>query len=184
MKNDFSTYADDELVAMIQGSDKNRDEAIQNVLKSWKPEVVVYLIRQGASKTEIEYIFEEAIVVFDRHIRNRTFRAESSLKTFLISICKQIFRNKERWGKSEKSLTPLDEATTKTTTDETPLTHIYSREVATFVQKIIAALSLRCQGLLRLYMLSFTNREIKEQMDMPSENAVGNGQSSHRSPFY
>ena len=174
MKDDLPTYADETLVAMIQGSDKLRDEAIQYVLKNWKHEVVAFLNRQGANKEEVEYILEEAIVVFDRHIRNRTFREESSLKTFLISICKQIFRNKERWRKSEKSLTSLEGITTNTTTEETPLTQIYSREVATFVQKILAALSLRCQGLLRLYMLSFTNREIKEQMDMPSENAVGN----------
>ena len=183
MKDNVPTYTDEKLVTMITGSDKHRDEAIQYVLKNWKYEVVAVLNRQGAKKAEIEYTFEEAIIIFDKHIRNGTFRQESSLKTFLISICKQIFRNKERWHMTEKGHKPLDEKTVDIATEETPLTHVYSRDVSTFVQKILAVLSHRCRDLLSLYMLSFTNREIKEQMDIPTENAVGNALFECRQKF-
>lgn len=183
MKNSLPTYTDEILADLIKGSDKHRDEAIQYVLKSWKHEVVAVLNRQGANKAEIDYALEEAIVVFDRHIREGTFREESSLKTFLISICKQTFRNKERWLKSEKAHTSLDDIKSDIPTAETPLTRLYSSEVSKFVQKILAALSLRCRDLLTLYMLSFTNKEIKEQMDIPTENAVGNALFECRQKF-
>ena len=183
MKGDLPTYTDETLVAMIQGLSKHRDVAIQYVLKNWKPEVVAILNRQEANKLQIEYTLSEAIIVFDKHIRNGTYRQESSLKTFLISICKQIFQNKERWRMSEKGHTPLDEKTVDVFTEETPLTDIYSRDVSTFVQKILAILSLRCRDLLSLYMLSFTNREIKEQMNIPSENAVRNALYECRRKF-
>jgi RNA polymerase sigma factor (sigma-70 family) len=183
MKNDLPTYTDDILIAMIQGLGKDRDAAIQYVLKSWKHEAVAVLNRKSATKAEIEYVLEEAIVAFDKHIRHGTYRQESSLKTFFISIFKQTFRNKDRSGLFEKGHTPLDEKTTDVATGETSLTQMYSRDVSTFVQKILAVLSPRCRDMLTLYMLSFTNREIKEQMNIPSESAVGNALFECRQKF-
>ncbi len=183
MKDDLPTYTDETLVAMIQGSDKHRDEAIQYVLKSWHSEVVAVLNRQGANKAEMEYTIPEAIIVFDKHIRKGTFRKESNLKTFFIGICKQTFNNRGRSGLFEKRHAPLDEIPSDSQIEETSLTQIYSREMTTFVQKILAALSLRCRGLLTLYMLSFTNREIKEQWNLPSDNAVSNGLYECRQKF-
>ncbi len=183
MKDTSPIYTDDVLVALIQGSEKQRDEAIQYVLKNWRSEIGRFLYQKGASKAEIDYIIEEALVIFDKHIRARKFRQESSLKTFLISICKFTLLNKARWENKEKIAASAEEGALYIQDGETPLTQIHSQERTRFVHKVLAILSPRCRELLTLYMLSFTNREIKEQMNLPSDNAVSNGLYECRQKF-
>jgi RNA polymerase sigma factor (sigma-70 family) len=164
------TYSDAELINWVRGSDLERDKALSYIVKTWKRDLAAVLVGKGATRDEIEYCIQESVIVLDKHIRAGSFRGESSVRTFFVSIGKQTFQNKDRWQIGFQSIE--DNADRVEVDPKTPQNRLESQEIQAFVQQVLAALPSRCREVLRLYMNDLSNREIQEELKLPSEGAA------------
>lgn len=79
---------------------KNEDNASFNLLyKSYLPSIKVYIVSNFGNKEDAEDIFQEAIIVLLKKVREDDFELTSSLKTYLFAIAKNLWLKRLRDSK-------------------------------------------------------------------------------------
>ena len=155
------------LIDCIQSSEpKKRDWALYQFysdgsIRTW---AASYIKNQGGKTEDAEDVFQEAITVFDRNIRQGRFEGKSSLKTYLISIVK--------WGwvtyrRKQDSLTEL-KAEQMNGTLESVEYQYFTKEKTAFLDKAINEVDERCQELLRYYKMDYSMKEIQSLLGFSS----------------
>jgi RNA polymerase sigma factor (sigma-70 family) len=57
------------------------------------------MINYGASEQDAEDVFQETVIAFIDIVQKGKFRMESSIKTFLVSVARNIWRNEVKRSK-------------------------------------------------------------------------------------
>ena len=150
------------------GQPKKRDWALYQFyadgsIMTWATN---YIKRQGGKTEDAEDVFQEAMYVFDRNIRQGRFEGKSSLRTYLLSIVK--------WGwvtyrRKQDSLTELKPEQLNGTMESVE-NQYFNKEKKALLDKAINALDERCQQLLRYYKLDYSMKEIESLMDFSSSD--------------
>src|ERR1700704_389195 len=98
-------YDDAELIAAINDK-KNLDKAILYIYQNYSETVSSFITNNGGSQQDADDIFQETVVAFIDIAKKGKYRMEASIKTFLVSIARNIWYNqikkKERSGHREK----------------------------------------------------------------------------------
>jgi RNA polymerase sigma factor (sigma-70 family) len=85
-------FSDSELIASI--SDKTTlNEAILFIYRQYSQTVSSFLIGYGASEQDADDVFQETVIAFINIVQQGKFRMEASIKTFLVSVARNIWRN-------------------------------------------------------------------------------------------
>ncbi len=92
---------DQEIISNIYNH--HLDEALGYLYKQCSHEVIKDLNYKGAGKEDAEDIFQEALLVLIKKIQDRSFRNDSSLKTFLKGIARNIWFAHKRSEERRKS---------------------------------------------------------------------------------
>src|ERR1035438_1175490 len=96
---------DAELIAAIRDK-KTLNQAILSIYQQYSETVSSFIIHYGGSRQDAQDAFQETVVAFIDIVMNGKFRMEASVKTFLVSIARNIWfnelRKKERAGHREK----------------------------------------------------------------------------------
>lgn len=85
-------YSDQELIAAISGK-KDPNEAILFLYQQYSRTTSSFMLNYGASEQDAEDVFQETVIAFIDIVQKGKFRMESSIKTFLVSIARNIWRN-------------------------------------------------------------------------------------------
>jgi len=86
---------DSELVLAI--SDKRQlNDAILLVYRQYSDLVSSFLISYGASEQDADDVFQETVIAFINIVQEGKFRMEASIKTFLVSVARNIWRNEQK----------------------------------------------------------------------------------------
>ncbi|MEZ4955448.1 MAG: sigma-70 family RNA polymerase sigma factor [Saprospiraceae bacterium] len=155
------------LIECIQsGEAKKRDWALYQFysdgsIRAWATN---YIKSQGGKEEDAEDVFQEAICVFDRNLRQGRFEGKSTLKTYLISIVKW------GWVTYRRKQDPLTELKFEQMngTVESVEAQYFSQEKKNLVDKAIDALDERCQELLRYYKMDYSMKEIQTLLGFSS----------------
>ena len=98
-------YDDVQLIAAI-GDEKELNKAILFIYQQYAKTVSSFIIHYGGSEQDAEDVFQETVVSFIDVVKKDKYRKEASVKTFLVSVAKNIWLNqikkKERAGHREK----------------------------------------------------------------------------------
>ncbi len=118
--------------------------------------------KHGGSEEDAVDIFQDGILIFDRNLRNGTFRGESSIKTYIFGICKNLWR-REFYKRNKKSIA------------ETELMHESGDDVEPLINVEVVSLLMNelqeeCQRILIEFY--FNNRSMAELKDMFNVNSV------------
>jgi RNA polymerase sigma factor (sigma-70 family) len=154
------------LVEMIQSGGRTREQALSQIYTgSGIKEKLTYMVTKNHGiMQDGEDLYQEAIIVLDRNIREGNFRLEGSLSSYLYSIGKYLWMNQLR----KKSLT-LKENFTDQEMISTALQpdHIMMHEQRkSYLKSVLGKLGKRCQGILELWQLSFSMEEIAQQLGL------------------
>ncbi len=84
------------LVEMIQASQKETHQAIQQMIRKNEDRVLRYVLAKGGSKEDAEDVLQEGLTDLILNVRNGKFNMDSSIHTYLIGICKFKWSNKFR----------------------------------------------------------------------------------------
>jgi len=86
---------DSELVLAI--SDKAQlNDAIHSIYRQYSDLVSSFLVNYGASQQDADDVFQETVIAFINIVQQGKYRMEASVKTFLVSVARNIWRNEQK----------------------------------------------------------------------------------------
>ena len=88
-------FTDSEVIVAI--SDRTQlNDAILYLYRQYSDLVSSFLISYGASEQDADDVFQETVIAFINIVQQDKFRMEASIKTFLVSVARNIWRNEQK----------------------------------------------------------------------------------------
>ncbi|MEM7039333.1 MAG: sigma-70 family RNA polymerase sigma factor [Bacteroidota bacterium] len=84
---------DSDLIADLLAGGKRELGALGRLYSLFLPEIVRYIIRNQGSEEDAKDVFQDALIAFSEQIRGGSFRKESSIKSYLWAICRNMWLN-------------------------------------------------------------------------------------------
>jgi RNA polymerase sigma factor (sigma-70 family) len=160
-------YSDEELLNELQlGKDLNK--AILYIYREYCDYVSSFIMKYGGSRQDAEDVFQDTVVAFIDIVKRERYRKEASIKTFLVSIAKNIWLNeikkRERAGSREQKFEQSRDI------NELDVSHyLGEREMKQELSKLLYKLSESCRKILMLFY--YENLSIRDMLPvLPYEN--------------
>jgi RNA polymerase sigma factor (sigma-70 family) len=171
-------YSDADLLAAIKSprqSDLN--EAIRFMYKNYFEALKIYTLQNSGTDEDAQDIFQDTLVSFIDVVKKEKFRGESSIKTFLYTINRNLWLNelKKRGRKLERENIFEQQ---KDSTSNDILEKITDNESRKETLNIVDKLGEKCkQILLAYYYENLSMKEILVQVEYETEQALRNKKS-------
>lgn len=98
-------YSDAELLAAIR-EEQDLNKAILYLYQQYATSTSSFIIQYGGSEQDADDVFQETVISFIDVVKKGKYRMEASIKTFLVSVARNIWFNelkkRERSGHREK----------------------------------------------------------------------------------
>lgn len=166
-------FTDQELVEMILT--KNRQNmAITLLYRQYYGVLENYILQNSGSSDDAADIIQEVMLIFVQMISEGKFRAESSIKSFLYSICRNLWITELRKRKSSAARhEKYEESTEKVDSDVSE--SIAKTESLKYIMGLFQELGNKCKQILQLfYYEELPMKEICEKLDFSSEQVLRN----------
>ena len=85
--------SDKKLISYLKNGGKQRDTALIHIY-SWEAKAISMVVNMGGNEADGEDVFQDGLLQLLSCIDRDSFRGDSSLKTFLMSICRNLFLKK------------------------------------------------------------------------------------------
>ena len=166
-------YSDDELIELIK-SGKAIDNPVKHLYEKYFYLLSSYIEQNQGSREDAEDIFQEVVLTFINLIRQNKFRNESSVKTFLFAVNRNIWLNELK--RRERQVKRNEKFTTEQPGTEPGIEKIIAgREARNQVFSIIDSLGDVCKKiLLAFYYENLSISEILKRLDYQNEQVVRN----------
>ena len=166
-------FTDQEQVEMILT--KNRQNmAITLLYRQYYGVLENYILQNSGSSDDAADIIQEVMLIFVQMISEGKFRAESSIKSFLYSICRNLWITELRKRKSSAARQEkYEESTEKVDSDVSE--SIAKTESLKYIMGLFQELGNKCKQILQLfYYEELPMKEICEKLDFSSEQVLRN----------
>ena len=166
IKQRWMTFYTDE--AIINGLKKRDSGIIRYIYKEYYPTIKFLITTNSGTETDAEDVFQDALVVLYRKIARENLVLTSSFKTFLYSICRNLWlqRLDRRVFRNEflemEDLGELQEISFNEPPEE-------EQEKYRLFQQHFFRLSEDCQKVLKLFMSKTSLKEIADIMGFKTE---------------
>ena len=158
-------YTDD---AIVEGLKKRDNGIIRYVYKEYYPTIKFLITTNSGTETDAEDVFQDALVVLYRKIAKENLILTSSFKTFLYSICRNLWLqrlDRRVFSNEFLEMEDLSELHDHFLTEEPE----EEQEKYRLFQQHFLRLSLDCQKVLRLFMGKTSLKEIADIMGFKTE---------------
>ena len=160
-------YDDTELLKAIE-NERSTNEAILYLYEQYAEQVGSFIIGKGGTRQDGQDVFQEAVVALISIVREGKFRGDSSLKTFLMSVAKNIWYNEMRKRQSAENREKIFEGE-KENVEADISSYIGGREARHQFRELLGKLGENCQKILLLFY--YENISMKEMVKhLPYEN--------------
>jgi RNA polymerase sigma factor (sigma-70 family) len=171
--NKIIRLSDSELVDAIRKKDK-LESAILQVYEEHAEITRSFIMGKGGTSQDADDIFQETVVSFIDSVQKDKFRQESGIRTFLISISKNLWyneiRRKQRAGNREK-LYETDREQEDAGISEV----IQNRDLKKQMNSLLDNLGESCRKILELfYYENLSMKEIVTHLHYENEQVVRN----------
>lgn len=163
---------DSETILCIKNGGVSRQHALSMIYKrsSNKERIIRVLIKMGMDEEEANDIFHDGIITLDHSICAGKFRGESSIDTYLYSICKFLCLN--QWRKKRKMLYIEDitiiPGALENISSNSLLDDFIRAEEKTIIDKLLHEVGEICQKVLKLWQLNYSMEEISSIIGLSS----------------
>jgi RNA polymerase sigma factor (sigma-70 family) len=171
--NNSIRFSDPELVEAIRMKEM-LDAAIRQIYEDHAEITRSFIMGKGGTEQDADDIFQETVVAFIDSIQKEKFRQESGVRTFLISISKNLWyneiRRRQRAGNRERIF-----ETEKDTEDSGVGEMIQNRELQMQLSGLLKVLGESCRKILELfYYENLSMKEIVSHLHYENEQVVRN----------
>ena len=156
-------YSDKEFVELVVSGGRKLEKAMSYIYNTgeYKSAVRAFVLKMGGKSSEVEDVFQDGIAHLIMNIRKGSFRAESSVKTYFLTICKNI------WFQKIRRVGTFNEIKTKLPVEEkakhSPETILLFKEKANILDKALTLLGSPCREIISLWSLSYSMQEIAKE---------------------
>lgn len=92
VNNSDPAFSDRSLVQQLQSKKPGeRDQAWEFVYKTYYPIIRDSICRNSGNKDDATDIFQDGLLILHRNLDNGTFRGDASIKTYIFSICRNLW---------------------------------------------------------------------------------------------
>lgn len=167
-------YSDQELIHILKDN-RQMDAGIKFIYKEYYGLLENYVMNNKGSKEDAADVIQETIVAFIEIIAQDKFRGESSVKSFLYSITRNLWLSEIRKRSSADNRNRIFEKA-KDTTEQEAVQHLIKREYYNSIQQLFEQLGDKCKQLLMLvYYEDLSMKDIVEKMpDYQNEQVLRN----------
>lgn len=167
-------YSDQELIHILKDN-RQIDAGIKFIYKEYYGLLENYVVNNKGSKEDAADIIQETIVAFIEIVEQNKFRGESSIKSFLYSITRNLWLSELRKRSSTDNRNRIFEKAKDITEQET-VQHLIKREYHNSIQQLFEQLGDKCKQLLMLvYYEDLSMKDIVEKMpDYQNEQVLRN----------
>lgn len=155
------TLSRDELIPALCGQDADRRKLAFRCLfddVALRRAALTHVRRHGGNLQDGEDVFQEAIILFDRKIRQGAFLAQGSLEAYFMGIVRwHWFNLQQQHGRTGLVLT---EHPPEPPPEGDPELEYLLTERREQLEKLLTLLTDKCQNILKLYQLDYTMEEI------------------------
>ena len=171
--NEKNHFSDSELVIAI-GDNQRLEQAILQLYQEHASIARSFIMGKGGTEQDADDIFQETVVSFIDTVQKGKFRQESGIRTFLISISKNLWyneiRRRQRAGNREKL---FEKEYTQEDSDIREL--IGDRELKKILDQMLKELGDSCNKVLKLfYFEDLSMKEIVLHLHYENEQVVRN----------
>ncbi len=170
---DSKLVPDEEILTAIRSP--NLNPIIRLIYREFSSAVTAYVVNKGGSQQDGDDVFQETVVAFIDLVKAGKFRGEARIKTFLISIARNIWLNEIKKKQSQGQRAKVFELGRGQIQTEDASGNLYQREIKQQFLALMDRLGDSCRQLLTLYYYeNQTFKEIGEKMAYENEQVVRN----------
>jgi RNA polymerase sigma factor (sigma-70 family) len=81
-------FGDHDVIAALRAEEGTSLKPVERFYIQMKPKVFSYVANNGGSSADGQDILQDGMIIMNRNIRSGKYKAESSLSSYLLSICK------------------------------------------------------------------------------------------------
>jgi RNA polymerase sigma factor, sigma-70 family len=166
-------YAEVDLLSAVRKGDQ-LNSAIYFIYQQYSQTVSSFIRANSGTEQDAEDVFQETVVIFIDLVRKNKYRGEAGIKTFLVSIARNIWLNelkkKQRSGIREQIFENNREQKEMDVSQ-----YIADREVKQQFMTMIERLGEHCKKILTLfYYENLSMKEIVQHLPYENEQVVRN----------
>ena len=166
-------FSESTLVEAIKNK-KNLNEAVLQLYQEHAAVARSFIMGRGGSEQDADDIFQETVISFIDTVQKGKFRFESGIRTFLISISKNLWLNELRKRQRSDNREKIFE-TGREQEDAGVNEAIGDRELKQQLQKMLDGLGESCRKILILfYYENLPMKEIVSHLHYENEQVVRN----------
>jgi RNA polymerase sigma factor (sigma-70 family) len=171
-------YSDTELLYAIQSPNQSDlNKAIRFMYENYYDTLKIYTVQNSGTEEDAQDVFQDALVAFIDVVKKEKFRGESSIKTFLYTINRNLWLNElKKRGRSLKREIVFEQQKDTIGMDASEM--IMENESKNEILHIVDTLGEKCkQILLAFYYENLSMKEILVQVEYETEQALRNKKS-------
>lgn len=167
------TLSDQEVLEQI-ASKKNPNQAISQLYAQHYRMLEHYILQNSGSTDDAADWIQETMLVFVKLVSEGRFRGDSTIKSFIYSICRNLWITELRRRKSTESRHERFESE-KDQLDPDVTEQIHRTENLKFIMNLFEQLGEKCKQVLTLfYFEELGMKEICEKLQFSSEQVLRN----------
>ncbi len=170
-------FDDPQLVQAIAQGGPAREQAMRQLYQDHLPAGLRYLRKLGSDDEQSRDIFQDAVVQLMLTVEAGKFQGQSSLRTYLFAISKNLWYSRLRRQDVElryrEGLTPEEERVLA----QTPEVRLMDSHQRDLVQAVLGQLGDACRQVLTLWSFKYDMREIAAQLGYANEQIARNKKS-------
>ena len=172
----MNQLSDEELLLGLSSKNKTeKDRALKQLYAQHYPVIADFIIKNNGDKNEAADIFQDAIIVFYEKIRLGQLELNCTIRTYIYSVCRNLWLNRLR---SQKRLTSIDDEIIAIPIPPESLEAIDSNERNDLIVQLLEKLGEDCKKVLtHFYFERLKMNEIADRMNFASEQVAKNKKS-------
>ena len=161
-------FNDEQVIIGIREGGAAAELMLSFLYRQHRKAVQQFILSNSGSEEEAKDVFQDGVIVLFRHIQSGKFRGESSIGTYLFSICKFMWYKVLRKRDNEKPAAPEN-------FEEDPYVDLLGKEKTAKVMELFAELGEACKQVLVMNLYyQYNMEEIAEKLKYKSAQIARN----------
>ena len=160
------TLTQAELIEALSGPDVGRRQmALRHLFEHdrLRKAAIAHVRKHSGNQQDGEDVFQEAVIVFDRKIRQGAYLGEGSLEAYFMGIVRwQWYNEQHRAGHIATVL--LGDNSPEPPPDGDPEMEYLLTERRELLENLLEQLAEKCRNILKMYRLEYSMEEIADRM--------------------
>ena len=153
--------------AILEGLKTNDNEVLNFIYRKYFPEIRFFVIKNSGSDEDAQDVFQEAIIIIYKKLKDGVLDLTCSFKTYLYSVCRIVWlkqlekRKVKKDGFSDNQVfVDLQEGVDEMAEEQ---------ERFKLYQKHFQTLHVDCQTILKMFLKKVPLKQIAKEMNIQSE---------------